>query len=414
MPAQSVPKVTFNRSHQPSAWRVYFRGKSYWFREEKDALGKKADLQNGSLKARFTARQLDDYAQSLEILGGVPVLRAVRYFAEHNGPQLVNRTRTVKELSDDFLKRVRGRPKYVAEVKRNVGLLVEFCGKRAVAEISPTTIEEYLGQFASHWSHDAALKFAKAFFKWTTSPLVKARSDNPCEGFAKRNPIGTKVYLSLEDTQHVLSVCRREFAELLPAIGLQLFAGIRTEEIIRMDWQSVRRGTIRINPEVGKMGQVKGKQAVRIIDWWPAALEATMPPTLRTAGPIANNYRDRKVELIRRCHATKADFRWGQNAFRHSYGTYGLAFFQSASRMCLLMGERDADTLHNYYAEYETQQRGQGYFSLGASKPEPLPMSHAAVALLQNMMRQFGEQAGNVANAPLPPTVAGERVVGAG
>ena len=386
MPA---PHLKFTPSHGSAPWRVYFRGKDYWFTTEADAR-KKIDELAGD-RGRLSKREADEYIYCRELLKGVPLLRAVRFFNEHNSARLTNSTRTVEELVTEFKNQLRGRPKYLQEAKRNVGLLSDFCGKMLIGEPSVTTIGAFLAQFKSPWSYDQALKFTKAFFKWTVSPKVRARADNPCAPFSFKKPAGSKIYLSIEDATHVLKVCRREFSQLLPAVALQMFAGIRTEEVIRLEWRSVRRGTIRIEPEVGKMGQVKGKQVPRIIDWWPFALDVCMPATLPTNGKVVRWYDRMKGRLLGRCRETKADFRWGQNAFRHSYGTYGLAFMQSADRISGLMGERDVDTLHNYYAEYETQENGQAFFSIGSKDAEPLPIPKSAMTMLQNVMRELGK-----------------------
>jgi len=383
------PRVTYNKSRAYSPWRVYFRGKSYWFKTDEEAAKKKKELGTDA-RARMTPRQVDEYFFVQKILKGVSIVEAARFYAERNSVQLANRVRTVAELAEEYKAQLRGRPKYLQEARRNVNLLVDHCGKIPVSEVSEQAILEFLGRFESAWSHDSALKFAKAFFKWTMSHRVKARPDNPCAGLSTRNPKGTKVYLKLSDAEHVLLTARREFPDLLPVVALQMFAGIRTEEVIRLEWHSIRRGSIRIEPEVGKMGQVKGKQVPRIIDWWPNALEAWMPTEIPAEGKVVNNYRRMKGRLLARCRETKPDFRWGQNAFRHSYGTYGLAFFQSGDRISKLMGERDVDTLHNYYAEYETEQRGQQYFSIGAKAMEPIPIPPNAMKLLQTMMQSIG------------------------
>ncbi len=389
----NAPKVSFNPSHQPSPWRVYFRGKSYWFHTQADAEKKKTNLEGGSTLARLSTRELDEYLYSRELLKGISVLRAVRYFLEHNAGRMRNAAKTVRELVSDFTARLRGRPKYLQEAKRNLRLLVEHCGNTPAADVGPETMMRFLDGFKSDWSHDNALRYAKSFFKWTMSAQVRARRDNPCDEFKMKNPTGSKVYLSIDDAAHVLKICREEFPKLLPAVGFQLFAGIRTEEIIRIEWRSIRRGMIRIEPEVGKMGQVKGKQVPRMIDFWPAALDACLPVELPPKGKVVKWYDRMKTRLLARCHETKPSFRWGQNAFRHSYGTYGLAFFQSADRMCQLMGERDADTLHNHYAEYETQDHGQRFFSVGASKLEALPIPKGAMNLLQDLMREVSKRA---------------------
>jgi hypothetical protein len=60
------------------------------------------------------------------------------------------------------------------------------------------------------------------------------------------------------------------------------------------------------------------------------------------------------------------------------------------------MGERDVDTLHNYYAEYETQERGREYFSIGCDTVQPLPVSRLDLNRLKKLMDAALAEAGAV------------------
>jgi len=380
---------------RPSKWRLYHRGRSSYYPTE-EAARKAADEiaeSTSMIRGRLSAAQIDEVIHCRELLKGTPLLRAVRFYLEAHRAQTEAMQEPAAVMIAKFTNTLRGRPKYLAEATRNLGLLSKSLGpKIAVGEISTNDIEEFLNCFDSEWSHDAALKFARAFFKWACSARVRARTDNPTDLFEFKNPQGSKIYLTIADATHMLGVCRTDFPDILPAIALQAFAGIRTEEIIRGDWRTIRRGSIRLDPEVAKMGQVKGKRVPRIIDFWPAALDAWMPSPLPTSGPIAADFRRRKGELIAACRESKKDFRWGQNALRHSYGTYAYAFFQSADRVAKLMGERDVDTLINHYAEYETEENGQAYLSIGSSRLEAPPMPKNIMNLIQQIHRATSSQ----------------------
>ncbi len=396
-------KITYCEARLPNRapWRLYHRGRDRWFWSQEDADKAAADLKKnvGKLRARLTARDVDEVLHCRELLKGIPLLRAVRFYLDVHRGQLGAAQADCAVLIDRFTNELRGRPKYLAEAKRNLELLAESIGKLKPAAVDVNRVDDFLAQFNSDWSHDAALKFARAFFKWLCSPRVRVRRDNPTDTFEFKRPSGTKVYLSLPDVEHVMKTCQSHFPEIIGAVALQLFAGVRTEEIIRATWSMVRRGMIRLEPEVAKMGQVKGKKVPRIIDFWPTALDAWMPKPLPSNGPLIpdierkknakglhHRYRDLKSSLIAKCQQTKPDFRWGQNAFRHSYGTYGYAFWQSSDKIAKLMGERDVDTVHNHYAEYETEENGQKFFSIGSAELEPLPMPKNALAIIQKLM----------------------------
>jgi integrase len=394
-------------------WRLYHNRQQTWYATKE--LAEKAAEKLLPNRKRITQHDLAEYWHAREILKGVPLLRAARFYVEaHDG--MKHAGALVSELAEKFKGTLAGRKKYLTEAKRCIGLLVEHCGTMRITAATPSTIEDFLARFDSAWSHDQALKFARAFFKWCASPQIHARRDNPTAIFKFKNPAGSRVHLALDDALHLLKTTRAEFPEILPAIALQMFAGIRTEEITKLDWKFIRRGRIRLEPEVAKMGQVKGKRVPRFVDWWPVALDVWMPAKFPAAGPLGpvtenlekgklvvrSQYLVRKGELLERCRETKPDFRWGQNAMRHSYGTYGLAFFQSADRIAKLMGERDVDTVFNHYADYAEMDDGQKYFSIGSDRLEALPLPKNALELFQKISQQAQAQPRPASEQPAP------------
>ena len=341
-------------AHGNKPYRVWFQGKVHWFKTQEDAQAKVGEWQ-GKFMRVLSAREVDDYLHCKELMGEERLLTAVRFYLEHV-PKTDN-TKLLSEVLAEYRLRLSGRPKYLTQKKHHLKRLEEEHGDRKLIEISAPLMEQTLEDFDSDWMHDDFLKHSLQFFKWCVDDkhyLLK----NPMESLKKRDPSGSKVFLSLPDVDHVLQVCRKQFPEILVGVGLQLFAGVRTAEVVRLEWKHIRKGAaVMIEEEVSKMGHR------RVVDWWPAALDECFPAECPEKGRLVSDYVDKKTELLRVCRESKKDFVWGQNAFRHSYATYGCAFFQTAGRVSLLMGDRDIDVFFNNYREYATKAQGKTYFA---------------------------------------------------
>lgn len=346
-----IPKFCpWRQTGNRAPWRVVRFQKHFYFATEEDARKWIDDL--GKNNIRLSPRQADLVQYCRELLGETPLLTAGRFYLEHS-PK-VEMTRPMRELAAEYELTLSGRPKYVQEQKRNLRALVLALGDRSITSISRKDANDFVMRDRSEWVQKPRLVQARMFFDWAKDYVPK----NPFEGISVNLPPTQKTYLSLADTKHLLDTAREHYPSLVPGIMLQLFCGVRTEEIKRLEWSAIRKSgkghIVDISEQVSKTGER------RVIDWWPKAM-SRMP--ISKTGRVAVNYSRRKSFLVLKCRETKPDFKWGQNALRHSYGTYGCAYFQSAARIALLMGHRDSDTLFRSYREYVSQADGRKYFA---------------------------------------------------
>jgi integrase len=126
-----------------------------------------------------------------------------------------------------------------------------------------------------------------------------------------------------EELQTILANCRLAWS---PWIVLSAFAGIRTFEVLRMDWSNVRweQKLIDLPPEVTKVNER------RIIPMCDALIEALAPWQQTTGRVCQAKVPQHEIEQI----AAKAKnahpgFRWKHNALRHAYGSYRTALTQN-------------------------------------------------------------------------------------
>jgi integrase len=150
----------------------------------------------------------------------------------------------------------------------------------------------------------------------------------------------------------------------LPFIALGGFAGLRSIEILRLDWQDIwfDKGVI----EVGKD---KAKTATRRLPPILPPLEAWLKPHAKWSGRVIPNVRD-EFHFTRRFKAATdklvdADgrplVRMVHNGLRHSFCSYRLAVTKSAAQVALEAGNSPKMLFENY-RELVTENDALAYF----------------------------------------------------
>jgi len=126
--------------------------------------------------------------------------------------------------------------------------------------------------------------------------------------------------------------------DLLPYVALGLFAGLRSAELLRLDWSAVKLGERSIIIAAG----VAKKRSRRVVEI----------PDQRTL------YK-RLAELATAAGLTK----WQDNGLRHSCATYSLALTGDAVRVAYQLGN-SADMIHRHYKALVTAADAKRFWEL--------------------------------------------------
>ncbi|MBE7496865.1 MAG: site-specific integrase [Verrucomicrobiaceae bacterium] len=160
--------------------------------------------------------------------------------------------------------------------------------------------------------------------------------------------------LSPADTAALLAAAPDE---IVPALAIGFFAGLRTAEIERLDWREIdlRRGFIEITAEKAKSSQ---RRLVEIT----ANLRAWLEPHAQRSGPVRlteMRHKDR-FDLARKA----AGIAWPANACRHSFASYHLALHQDAAKTALQLGHTNTAVLFQHYREIATPEDAKAFFAI--------------------------------------------------
>ena len=157
--------------------------------------------------------------------------------------------------------------------------------------------------------------------------------------------------------------------QIAPCIALAAFAGLRAEEILRLDWSDIER-----RPGFIEVAAHKAKTATRRIVPIADSLSrwlAIAPINGDRVWPHSKAY---FFEALRNA-ASDAEITWKQNALRHSFTSYRLAELQDVNRVALEAGN-SPQMIFRHYRELATPQQAKTWFAIApesASNVVPIP-----------------------------------------
>ena len=144
---------------------------------------------------------------------------------------------------------------------------------------------------------------------------------------------------------------------MTPFFALGLFAGLRTAELFRLDWQSIdlKRHTIEIASDVSK---TREHRYVKIAP----NLRAWLSPYKRANGPVtAPAWRWHRNAAREAAGLVK----WPDNGMRHSFGSYHFALSNNAPVTAAEMGHRGSTgMLFGHYRRLVTQTEATAYWNI--------------------------------------------------
>jgi integrase len=267
---------------------------------------------------------IEDYAARMQSLAdSVAVLRAVEEMLE--------------------LREAEGRSRaHLADLTHRLMRFANAHKGRLVASFTTRDIDAWLMSLKG--APQSKTNFRRAvhnLFAWCVARGYAA--SNPVTQAAKvKVPPRTIGVLSVSDARRLLLACH---AAILPAVAIGIFAGLRREEIARLDWREVdlEGGHIEVKATKSKTAQ---RRLVEIAD----NLREWLTPHRQLSGPVSPTrtpYRWRFNEAVKAAGIE----RWPNNALRHTFASCHLAHYQDAAKTALQLGHTESRTLFAHYRE---------------------------------------------------------------
>lgn len=217
--------------------------------------------------------------------------------------------------------------------------------KGPVARVEPLTIDRWLKSLGgSETSKAMWFRYARMFFKWAYRMRFIDRS--PLDGLRPPRATPGRNILTPEQMKELLKAPMGDDVRALVLLGG--FAGLRTVEVARMNWEDIDTKTkqIHVRAEVSK--QHEG-MLERVVDMTEPLMKRRKFFEKKKGRIVANSMealheRRRKVALALGWEG------WPDNALRHSFATYHLGRCGNAGITGYQMGHTSPAMVQRVYA----------------------------------------------------------------
>jgi integrase len=267
-----------------------------------------------------------------------------------------------------MLKRAGFSAVHIQDARTHLGRFAHAFSSRTSGSVTPTEIEHWLDTLeVGPTSYNNFISRLSALYSWgikrgllTENPLLKLeRKVVP--------PTPTQV-ISPTDLQRLLDNAPRE---LLPALCISHFAGLRTAEIMRLSWDDIHldRGYIEVPAHKAKSAQrrlvsIEG----HLIEW--------LTPF---AGMTEKVYHGSQRQYHAECAKLYALLRIERlsNCGRHSYASYWLAQRHDSATLAARLGHSTSQLIFKVYRELVTPELAEAYWKVRPSRPSNVVAIHA-------------------------------------
>lgn len=173
------------------------------------------------------------------------------------------------------------------------------------------------------------------------------RADNPAATIARPilddRPVGI---LTVEQARGLLRVARENDPAMLPALAIELFAGLRRSELFALDWSEISHEHCTIEVK-GIKAKTRQRRLVGVTD----NLLPWLNPYQKIKGAITPEHSiDVFSERLRDLAVKASIIPWPPNAMRHSFGSYFLGKSKDENLTASEMGNSPDVIIKHYRA----------------------------------------------------------------
>ncbi len=289
---------------------------------------------------------------------GKTILDAVNFYIPHLTK--TNRAISVRKVADEVVstKKSNGIKESTLKVYRH--RVKQFClvfGESEVSTVTSENIEKWLIKSFPHpVTRNNNRRVLVNLFNFAKSK--KYIDINPAAEITTAKQIGKEV--GILQPEQVTRLLAHSPKPILPYFAIGAFAGIRPEELLKLEWGDIkwRQGIIRVRAEVSKIGKTRN-----------VAIEANLREWLSSyhhaVGRICpSNWR----RFFRDVRLKAGVQEWPSDCLRHSFATYWLEKYKDAPHLALEMGNSVGVIMNHYHRVLDNPEDAGRYWSIVPSR----------------------------------------------
>jgi integrase len=336
---------------------------------------KRVELTNfGTAAATLNERDRAEYIECRDILKtyGISLREAVNKLIPQLKAEQV--TSLVSITMEEFLKAKKSdglSVRYRKDLKSRIKLFSKNFGARTMASITTAEIDDWLRSLpGGAVNRNNYKRNIGVFFSYAEKRGLILQNPVILTSKAKEIAKNVGVFTPDQASKLLASACK----EILPAIALGLFAGMRPEsEVMRLDW-----GKIDLDRKLISVDPINTKLAAKRFITIPENLEAWLLPYKGKTGPVSPTG-DKYYSLLEKAKKAAKITVWPADVLRHSYGSYHYAKFQDMGKAMAEMGHSNSRTFLQHYRERVDPDDAEVYWKIRPpSKPDKgLPQKSA-------------------------------------
>jgi integrase len=305
------------------------------------------------LSGQAIGEAIDRYLATVAVVRRKPLAEAVAEFILARKP--------LSESEDG--KRSKHSPVYESHVAAWLG---DFSGTfpgYAVCDLNKEHLNTYIAKFEglSGKSRNDRRGTAKMFLRWATQKDYLPQNHRLFEAVGFKTEDGDATEIDFYRPKELRDMLNGADEALLPVIALGGLAGLRREEIMRLEWADVWRveGKVEISARIAK-----GRKR-RLVDICPALAEWLQSYRKATGLVWTSSASGLEAALRAVREATKIPSR--RNGLRHAFITFHFAMHTNENLTAAEAGN-SPQMLHQHYRALATRAEAEKWFAVKPSK----------------------------------------------
>lgn len=236
-------------------------------------------------------------------------------------------------------------------------------------DLAPRTMKNYLNCLSEILRYAIARQYTK------DNILDRLTESDRQEIYGKSEESEPEILTPLEAERLLNAALEHPELDLLGAVTLGLFCGLRTEELKKLEWKDVRmdEGFVTVGSTVAKKRRIRNVTlSPTAIKWLTCCQDRTGELTRSSS---FSDYHKRFTRLLKHAKFTeqykddagkeKERVVWKKNSMRHSFGTYHFALYSDSIKTSNELGHKQGDNvLFEHYRALATKKQAEAYFGI--------------------------------------------------